>query len=77
MPFGERVVFDLKTKNELIKDAQIKITNWFNLKSCAAYLYIDSNANFDANKKCKLSVLNNDENVGVIWYYGEIVKFEY
>lgn len=77
LPFGERVVFDLKTKNELIKDAQIKITNWFNLKSCAAYLYIDSNVNFDANKKCKFSVLNNDESVGVIWYYGEIVKFEY
>lgn len=77
LPFGERITFDLKIKNELIKGAQIKITNWFNLKSCEAYLYIDSDLNFDINKKCKMLITNNGEKLGEICYYGEVAKIEY
>lgn len=77
LPFGERITFDLKNKNELIKGAQIKITNWFNLKSCGAYLYIDSDLDFDVNKKCKMLITNNGEKLGEIYYYDEVVKIEY
>lgn len=69
LPFGERVIFDLKLNNQIIKDIEIKINSWFNLKCCAGELILDAEIQFDYEKNCKMILMKNNEIVGIARFY--------
>lgn len=69
LPFGERVTFDLDIKKHIIKDIDVKINSWYDLKCCAAELVIDADIEFNYEKNCKMVLLKNNEIVGIARFY--------
>lgn len=68
LPFGERIILDMKYKNNEYVNIEIDLCDWISDFYCKADIFIDADYEFNKNNKCKFNLYKNGKKVGVAFY---------